>query len=85
MQIGEAIKKLREHKELSGIELASRIGKQPSQIYRYERGERNPAIAQCYEIADALEVNPLLLVALQSEDKKVVADARKELQEILDN
>lgn len=59
-------KKLKEHREASGISqinLSIRIHKSSEYISRIERGVMLPGIEVLYEIADALNIDPCCLIS----------------------
>lgn len=62
MTIGERIKKIRLEKGMTQKELAEKCGLFDSAIRRYESGRQNPKIGTVEKIANALGVNPMLLV-----------------------
>lgn len=84
MNIKEAIKKLRHKRGFTQKELGEKIGIARSNVSQYESGARTPQIERCYELAEALDINPLLLVALRSGKKEHMQDAEKEINKILD-
>ncbi len=55
VELGNALRQLRKKYKVSGPELASRLGKQPAQIYRWERGEAAPGFDQVYRYLEALD------------------------------
>lgn len=54
MAFGDNLKKLRESRGLSTIDLAEIVGVGQPQVSRYESGERVPNVILAYEIAVAL-------------------------------
>ena len=62
MTIGERIKKIRLEKGMTQKEVAEKCGLFDSAIRRYESGRQNPKIETVEKIANALGVNPMLLV-----------------------
>lgn len=49
---------------LTQLELASRLGKPQSYISKAERGERRIDVVEFIELADALDVEPAMLISL---------------------
>jgi ribosome-binding protein aMBF1 (putative translation factor) len=56
-QFGKYIKKKREERGWSQIELASRIENNFQNISRLERGEITPTLYWCYKLADVFEID----------------------------
>ena len=61
--VGSNCARIRAEKELTQEELAARSGFSQQYISDLERGKRNPTIVTIYEIAQALGVSHLDLVA----------------------
>ncbi len=57
MFLGEQIKKLREEKSLSQIELAKALYISQSSVSEYESGRQQPPIATLIQLADYFDVN----------------------------
>jgi len=53
LQLGLRVKKLREEKGMSQIDLAYKIGKDQPSINRVEKGKINPSIIYLYKFAKA--------------------------------
>lgn len=53
-KLGKALREARQSRGVDGVELARRLGKQPAQIYRWERGEAAAGIDQVYGYLKAL-------------------------------
>lgn len=71
MTIGGRIKTRRKEIKLSVDELASRLGKDRSTVYRYENGEiEKLPIDMLTPIADALETTPEYLMGWENTDPK---------------
>ena len=68
--IGERIKGLREHAELTQIELADMLSISPSALAQYESGARNPSDDIKIKIADFFSVSVDYLLARQSQQTK---------------
>ena len=64
---GEHLRKEREAKGLSQIELAEKAGLQPSAISHFELGRRSPSFDNLRRLADALNVTIDYLVGRQTE------------------
>lgn len=56
-KIGDAIRKIRKSKNMSVEELANRIAKTPTTIYKYERNEVLPDVITIFEICNVLEID----------------------------
>ena len=54
IRIGKALREIRRQRLIDGTELAGRLGKQSSQIYRWERGEAAAGIDQVYRYLEAV-------------------------------
>lgn len=54
---GEALRKAREQRGLSGRDLAARLGVRDDTVYRYERGDRQPSARTFIRICAVLEIN----------------------------
>lgn len=68
MDIGLRIKERRKQLRMSADELARRIGKDRSTIYRYENGKIDKvAIATLEPLAKALKTTPAYLIGLDAE------------------
>ena len=71
MTIGERIRKLRESRGISVIELADKLGKARSTIYRYESDEvQDMPITVLEPLAEALETTPAYLMGWTDESDK---------------
>lgn len=70
MKIGMRIKERRKELKMSADELAKRLGKDRSTIYRYENGDiENLPFDILEPIAEALETDPASLVGWKVEEK----------------
>lgn len=56
-KIGDYIRKIRKSKNMSVEELAKRISKTPTTIYKYERNEVLPDVITIFEICNVLEID----------------------------
>ncbi len=75
MSIGQRMKQRRKELRISADELAKRLGKDRSTIYRYEKGDiENLPIDILEPIAKALETSPADLMGWNSEDKEKPAE-----------
>lgn len=71
MAIGHRIKERRKHLKMSADELAQRLGKDRSTIYRYEKGDiENLPLDILEPIAKALETTPQYLMGWDEVQKK---------------
>lgn len=61
-QVGEALKKARNDKGLTMVQLAELMGKDRVTITRYESGKQNLSIETINEICKALEVSPEIII-----------------------
>lgn len=69
MNIGQRIKEKRKELKMSADELAKRLGKDRSTIYRYEKGDiENLPLDILEPIANALETTPAYLMGWVSEE-----------------
>lgn len=55
--LGEKLKRYRQFRGFSRLELARRIGTNPESVARYERGNREPSIAIIEKLAASLEID----------------------------
>lgn len=70
MKIGMRIKERRKELKMSADELAKKLGKDRSTIYRYEKGDiENLPLDILEPIAEALETSPASLMGWQVEEK----------------
>ena len=60
--VGENVRRLRLAAGLSQEELAERSGFSQQYLSDLERGRRNPTVVSVFELAQALETTPALLV-----------------------
>jgi transcriptional regulator with XRE-family HTH domain len=60
--LGENVRRLRKERGLSQEELAFRAGMKRSYLSDLERGTRNPTVRAVGRLADALKVEPTLLM-----------------------
>ena len=71
MTIGDRIKNRRKYLKMSADELARRLGKDRSTIYRYEKGDiENLPLDVLEPIANALETTPQYLMGWEETQKK---------------
>lgn len=71
MRIGQRIKERRKELKMSADELAKRLGKDRSTIYRYEKGDiENLPLDILEPIAEALETTPQYLMGWEKIEKK---------------
>ncbi len=80
VRIGKALRQVRKDMNVEGTELARRLGKQPAQIYRWERGEAAAGIDQVYRYLEALGASFLALD--RALDPKLEAGSSLRLKEI---
>jgi transcriptional regulator with XRE-family HTH domain len=66
-ELGQRIAGLRKDAELTQAQLAKKVGVSQQIIASYENGKRNFPIARLLELADALNVSSLELLAAASE------------------
>lgn len=72
MTVGQRMKARRKELKLSADEVAARLGKDRSTIYRYENGEiENLPLPMLEPIAKALEMNPQDLVGWDLDENEV--------------
>lgn len=60
--VGENVRRIRNARGISQEQLAERSGYSQQYISGLERGLQNPTVVTIYEIATALEVNPVDLL-----------------------
>ena len=70
MDIGQRIRMYRERKGLSRKELAEMSGVAEISIAQYELGKRQPRIEQIKKIAQALQIDPYILITAQDYPKE---------------
>lgn len=71
MTIGQRMKQRRKELKISADELGSRLGKDRSTIYRYEKGDiENLPLDILKPIADALQTTPQYLMGWEEVQKK---------------
>ncbi|MBD8005855.1 LexA family protein [Bacillus norwichensis] len=71
VEIAQYIKKIRERKGLSAVELANRVGVTKGTISRYESGTRKIPMDDIPKFASVLDVSPVDIL-IESEDEPVV-------------
>lgn len=80
MNVGEIIKNRRKEIGMSVDELAEKLNKNRSTIYRYENGEiENMPIDVIYPIAEALRTTPAHLLGWDSEEIDAVANMQADV------
>ena len=88
MAIGHRIKERRKYLKMSADELAKRLGKDRSTVYRYEKGDiENLPLDILEPIAKALETTPQFLMGWDKEKEKPTVqddELSKELTELID-
>jgi transcriptional regulator with XRE-family HTH domain len=77
MEIGIAVKSLREGKELSQVELATKAGITQASLSQIELNKTFPSKNNLKKLAGALDIHPRILVLLGSTEKEV-PDSKKE-------
>lgn len=71
MNIGQRMKERRKELKMSADELAKRLGKDRSTIYRYEKGDiENLPLDILEPIAEALETTPAYILGWEKIEKK---------------
>lgn len=76
--IGETLKKLRFKKGMTQGDLADAININKASVSNYERGHRNPPYAVLCAMAEALDVQPDVLLACVMPEEGSAGDASKE-------
>lgn len=85
MKIGQRMKERRKELNISADELAKKLGKDRSTIYRYEKGDiENLPLDILEPIASALETTPAYLMGWYQEDIDAVAEMQKDVNEYSD-
>lgn len=66
--IGKRIKEVRESKGISQVELVGKMHGviDPTNISRIESGRTNPTVFTLFRIAEALEINPSVLLTFET-------------------
>lgn len=83
MNIGQRIKERRKELKMSAEELAKKLGKDRSTIYRYEKGDiENLPLDILAPIADALDTFPAYLMGWMEEVEEKPVEVANELSEI---
>ena len=73
MKIGQRIRERRKSMKMSVDELAARLGKDRSTVYRYENGEiENLPLDMLEPIAKALDMNPKELMGWDQSEKEEI-------------
>lgn len=74
MKIGERIKRRRVGLKMSADELARRIGKDRSTVYRYESGDIDKvSVEMLWPLARALETSPAYLIGLDGSSGEIAS------------
>lgn len=86
MKIGQRISSRRKELKISADELAKRLGKDRSTIYRYEKGDiENLPLDILEPIAEALETTPAYLMGWEKQiEEKPVEMAERHFEMIMD-
>ena len=88
MAIGHRIKERRKYLKMSAEELAKRLGKDRSTVYRYEKGDiENLPLDILEPIAQALETTPQFLMGWDGEKEKPTAQSdelSEEMKELIE-
>ena len=86
MRIGQRIKKRRKALKMSADDLAKRLGKDRSTVYRYEKGDiENLPLDILEPIADALHTTPAYLMGWEEEiQKNPVGTAERHFEILMD-
>ena len=66
--VGRNVRRIRLQLELTQEELAERSGFSQQYISDLERGRRNPTVVSLFELAQALDTTPVLLIEPDNED-----------------
>ncbi len=83
MNIGQRIKEKRKELKISADELADRLGKDRSTIYRYEKGDiENLPLDVLEPIASALSTTPQYLMGWDLIEDKTKQPTKSELSDI---
>lgn len=85
MILADRLKTLREQKRLTQQEMANILEISKSAYIKYERGEREPRIAQIEKIADVLNVSLGYLLGNSDEPRREVNLGNAALNEIICN
>jgi transcriptional regulator with XRE-family HTH domain len=75
--VGRNVRRIRLEKNLTQEQFAERSGFTQQYLSDLERGQRNPTIVSLYELAQALDVEHVALVALDDEAMAEKARRRK--------
>ncbi|MFN8288960.1 MAG: helix-turn-helix transcriptional regulator [Chitinophagaceae bacterium] len=71
MNIGNAIKQVRQHFEISQVELSDRTGLSQTSISQIESGAKNPSKSSIRKICEAFEIPEAILYVMGMEDSDV--------------
>lgn len=83
MHIGNAIKDLRQQREIKQIDFAKKCGLSQSYLSLIEKGSKEPTLSILKKIASVLEI-PMPVLVFFSLDKEDVDDSKKEAFKILE-
>ena len=83
MNIGNAIKKLRQEKGLKQIDFAEKCGLSQSYLSLIEKGKKEPTLGLLKQISSSLSI-PLPILVFLALDKDDIPDSKKEAFQILD-
>jgi transcriptional regulator with XRE-family HTH domain len=76
MNIGNAIKQIRQHFGISQVELSERTGLSQTSISQIESGAKNPSKKSVKKICEAFEVPEAILYVMGMEDTDVPASRK---------
>lgn len=63
LNIGNKVRKIRKEKKLTISEVSYRAGVEPQNFRKYELGKQEMRISMLFRIAEALEIEPIELLA----------------------
>ncbi len=82
MNLGSAIKQVRQHFGVSQVELSERTGLSQTSVSQIERGIKNPSKKSVEKICKAFDIPEALLYVMGMEDKDVPAGRKSVYKEL---
>lgn len=82
MNIGNAIKQVRQHFEVSQVELSEKTGLSQTSISQIESGAKNPSKSSIKKICDAFEIPEAILYVMGMEDADVPVSRKHAYKEL---
>lgn len=82
MNLGNAIKQVRQHFEVSQVELSRMTGLSQTSISQIESGAKNPSKSTIQKICTAFEIPEAILYVMGMEDADVPASRKRAYDEL---